>query len=83
MRRILPEGKALIQEFEGLETSAYPDPGTGDEPITVCYGHTGGIRLGETYTVAECEAFLDDDLRKFEACVDDLCPDLNQGTWDT
>lgn len=43
-------GLALIKSFEGLETDAYPDPGnriTG-EPWTIGYGHTRGVRRGDT-----------------------------------
>lgn len=77
IRVILPEGKALIREFEGYEPCAYPDPGTGGEPWTACTGHTGGIRPGDCFTDAQCEKFLDDDLLRFEACVNDLVPGLN------
>jgi lysozyme len=31
----------LIRYFEGLRLKVYPDPGTGAEPWTVGYGHTG------------------------------------------
>ena len=77
MRKTRPEGKALIRDFEGLELCAYPDPGTGGEPITVCVGHTGGIRLGDCFSEAQCDEFLEQDLIRFEACVEDLVPGLN------
>lgn len=76
-RQILPEGIALIKEFEGYEACAYPDPGTGGEPWTVCIGHTGGIAPGDCFTEQQCDAFLRDDLLRFEACVEDICPGLN------
>ena len=76
-RQILPEGIALIKEFEGYEACAYPDPGTGGEPWTVCVGHTGGIAPGDCFTEQQCDAFLRDDLLRFEACVEDQCPGLN------
>ena len=52
-------GLALIKAFEGLETAAYPDPGnriTG-EPWTIGYGHTRGVRRGDTCTEEQATAF--------------------------
>ena len=77
VRQILPEGMALIKEFEGLELSAYPDPGTGGEPYTIGYGHTGGVSLGDRISLEEAELYLADDLWLFEGCVEDICPGLN------
>lgn len=37
---VSPEGIALIKEFEGFSAKAYPDPGTGNLPITIGYGST-------------------------------------------
>lgn len=51
-------GLALIQSFEGLRLVAYPDPGTGGEPYTIGYGHTGGVKRGDTCTMAQAEAWL-------------------------
>lgn len=73
-----PEGVELIKSFEGLELTSYPDPGTGGEPWTIGYGHTGGVKPGDTVTTAEAELLLLDDLYKFEICVEELCPGLNE-----
>lgn len=62
-------GIDLIKQFEGLELTAYPDPGTGGEPWTIGYGHTGGVKPGDTVTEAEAEELLRQDLEKFEDCV--------------
>ena len=63
----------LVGGFEGLRTSAYPDPATGREPWTVCFGETEGVKLGDRYTVAECKAMLARSLEgyalKLESCV--------------
>lgn len=32
--------KALVKSFEGLFLKAYPDPATGNEPVTIGYGTT-------------------------------------------
>lgn len=65
-------GIDLIKSFESLRLNAYPDPGTGGEPITIGYGHTGGISLGDTYTEDEAIQYLQDDLSKFIQGVTDL-----------
>lgn len=64
-------GKALIQSFEQCRLTAYPDPGTGGEPITIGWGHTGGVKLGDTCTQEEADAWFAADLAKFEDCVND------------
>lgn len=49
----------LLKRFEGLLLEAYPDPATGGEPITCCYGHTGPeVKLGMKFSPDICEAFL-------------------------
>ena len=64
-------GLALIKEFEGLELEAYPDPGnkvTG-EPWTIGYGHTVGVRRGDTCTEEQATEWLREDLRSAEGSV--------------
>lgn len=78
-----PDGLAIIKGAEGLRLEAYPDPGTGGEPITIGYGHTGGVKLGDTITEEEAEAFLQADLATFEQCVEEHCEyELTQGQFD-
>lgn len=78
-RRIGPEGIALIKRFEGCArlrsdgmVEAYPDPGSGGEPWTIGWGATGaGLELGSrigpgtVWTQRQCDARLDDDLRRY------------------
>ncbi|WP_246689907.1 lysozyme [Methylobacterium sp. WL7] len=63
----------LVGGFEGLRSTAYPDPATGREPWTACFGETDGIKRGDTFTVAECKAMLAASLEKYavklEACI--------------
>jgi lysozyme len=65
----------LMKEFEGLRLEAYPDPGTGGEPITIGYGTTAragvGIvpRLGMKITKLEAEEYFRRALGKFEAQI--------------
>lgn len=63
---------ALVKRFEGLSLKAYPDPATGGEPITIGYGHTGGIHLGTIWTQDEADTALMDDLHRFGATVSTL-----------
>jgi len=63
-------GLALIQSFEGLSLAAYPDPGTGGEPWTIGYGHTGGVKPGQTCTQAQAEAWLAADTQSAVRGVD-------------
>jgi len=45
----------FIAKWEGLETTAYRD--IVGVP-TVCYGETRGVRMGDSYTKAECMKML-------------------------
>ena len=67
-----PAGIELIKEFEGLELKAYPDPGSGGEPYTIGYGHTGGVKPGQVITAERAEELLVKDLAGFERDVDAL-----------
>jgi len=64
-RVVSKNGLDLIKSFEGLSLKAYPDPGTGGEPITIGYGHTGGIKLGTIWTQAQADSALADDVSRF------------------
>jgi GH24 family phage-related lysozyme (muramidase) len=60
----LPLAANIVKEFEGLELNAYPDPGTGGDPWTIGWGHTGpevmkGLRISQD----KAEAWLASDLK--------------------
>ena len=81
--KISPIGLAIIKGAEGLRLSAYPDPGSGGEPWTIGYGHTGGVRPGDEISEEQAEELLKADLDTFEECVDDACQHpLTQGQFD-
>lgn len=81
--KISQDGIDLIKHFEGLVLKAYPDPGTGGEPYTIGYGHTGGVRPGQTITAEQAEEFLVKDLERFERAVGELITvPLTQGEFD-
>ncbi|KJZ23277.1 lysozyme [Tritonibacter mobilis] len=52
----------IVSKWEGLRTQAYQDV---IGVWTVCYGETKGVGPGDAYTVAECEAMLDAELRDY------------------
>jgi lysozyme len=72
MPKINAAGLALIKEFEGCCLTAYPDPGTGAQPWTIGYGHTNGVRPGETITQEQAEQYLQNDLVEFQVGVNNL-----------
>lgn len=75
---------AIIKQFEGMETKAYPDPGTGGAPWTIGYGHTGNdVRPGTVWNQAQAEAVLKTDLVRFETLVSNaLTTVVNQNQFD-
>jgi GH24 family phage-related lysozyme (muramidase) len=81
--KINAAGLEVIKIFEGLRTTAYPDPGTGGEPWTIGYGHTSAAGPPSVYpglkiTAGEAEEILKRDLYVFEKVVLDAVKiDLN------
>jgi lysozyme len=67
MRKINTSGINLIRSFEGCRLDAYLD--TGNVP-TVGWGHTRGVRMGQTITQEQADAFLVDDLAGAEEVVE-------------
>lgn len=65
----------MIQEHEGLRTSAYLDP-VGIP--TICFGETLGVSLGDQATVSECHEMLEPRLVGFleemRDCTDVVLP---------
>lgn len=82
--RTSDKGIDLIKEFEGLEQAAYPDPGTGGDPWTIGYGHTGpDVYPGLWISKLQAEELLVKDLRRFEDAVEALIDvELNQNEFD-
>ena len=68
---------AIAVPAEGLRQLAYKCPAG---VVTVCYGHTGSVTTGKKYTVEECKALLDADMRKaveeVEQCQPGLPPEV-------
>jgi lysozyme len=57
----------FIGQWEGLRTMAYIDV-VGI--WTVCYGETKGVRPGDSYSKAECDAMLAREILAYEAALD-------------
>ncbi|MDM7960184.1 MAG: glycoside hydrolase family protein [Synechococcus sp. WH 8007] len=78
-------GLDLLKRFEGCRLEAYPDPGSGDAPWTIGYGHTGAeVVPGLVITQAQAEAWLRADLAHSQRALETLLADvpLNQGQFD-
>lgn len=82
--KISDSGLNLIKEHEGLRLTAYPDPGTGGEPWTIGYGHTGNVLPGQTITQEEADYFLRNDVSWAEDCINESVDvALTQGQFDS
>ena len=57
----------FIGQWEGLRTEAYRDV---IGVWTVCYGETKGVRPGDSYSKAECDAMLAREIIAYEAALD-------------
>src|SRR3990167_2248569 len=68
--RLSDDGLELIKSHEGLRLEAYPDPGSGGEPWTVGYGHTGDVKEGDEIDEAEASRLLREDVASAEQCVE-------------
>lgn len=69
MRKISQEGIEFIKEREGLRLKAYDD---GGGVWTIGFGHTKGVKKGDTINKEQAETFLRNDLIEFEGAVDAL-----------
>jgi lysozyme len=83
MPKINAAGLAILKKYEGCVLSAYPDPGTGGEPFTIGWGHTGSLAaiginrdviMGDAITQAQADTLLQHDLdATYEPGVNGLC----------
>lgn len=83
-RTIGQEGLKLIMQFEGCRLTAYQ---CAAGVWTIGYGHTAGVKPGQTITQAQAEEYLRQDCRKFEAYVNNsayvpITGQLNQNQFD-
>ena len=66
---VCPAAIALVKHAEGLYLKAYRCPAG---VITIGYGHTAGVTMGQAITAAQAEAFLAADLAAAARDVDRL-----------
>lgn len=78
--RINNEGLQLIKSFEGLRLMAYDDLQPHETitsmsqvkgTLTIGYGHTAGVKVGQVITTEQAENMLKSDLKKYEKYVTD------------
>ena len=60
------KGVSLIKQFEGCRLKAYKCPAG---VWTIGYGHTAGVKEGDTITQKTADAYLRNDLAKYEKAV--------------
>lgn len=83
-RKISQNGLNLIMQFEGCRLRAYQ---CSAGVWTIGYGHTAGVRQGQTITQVQAEEYLKQDCRKFENYVNNkayvpVTAQLNQNQFD-
>lgn len=62
-------GLSLISQHEGKANVAYADPAHGWKVPTICYGHTKGVKRGDTATDSQCRAWLKADVNEASGAV--------------
>ena len=67
--RISEEGVALIKKFEGCELESYKCPAG---VWTIGYGHTKGVKEGDSISMNEADEMLEKELIEYENYVDTL-----------
>ena len=74
-------GDSLIKQFEGCRLKAYKCPAG---VWTIGYGHTAGVKEGDTITQETADAYLRNDLEKYEKAVQnyDIIYHFNQNQFD-
>lgn len=83
-KRIGQAGLALIKQYEGCRLAAYR---CAAGVWTIGYGHTAGVHGGMTITQAQADAYLQQDIAKFEGYVNNptyvpITEQLNQNQFD-
>ena len=68
-----------IKGFEALELKAYKCPAN---VLTIGYGHTQGVKVGQVITEAQADVLLKGDVLNVENSLNKLNLDLTQGQFD-
>lgn len=73
------KGLSLIKDFEGLRLGAYKCPAG---VWTIGYGHTRGVRQGQTITEAQADGYLVEDIGPIERMLNSLGINFRQEQFD-
>ena len=73
------KGIELIKKHEGCRLQAYKCPAG---VWTIGYGHTQGVKAGQSITQAEADNYLKSDLKTFESFLNRAGLRLNQNQFD-
>jgi lysozyme len=77
--RMSESGLGLTKASEALRLKAYRD---GGGVPTIGWGHTAGVKMGQTITREQADAFLRADVVEAEALVNKHAPGLPQAAFD-
>lgn len=78
--RIGSRGLNLIKRYETLRMDAYKP--TPNDVWTIGYGHTRGVKPGDSITEAQADAYLLEDVASSERAVDNINVPLTQAQYD-
>lgn len=74
------DGQHLTEQFEGCKLAAYRNKG---DVWTIGYGHTRGVKQGDTCTQAQADAWLLEDIALVADAINrDITVPLTQGEFD-
>lgn len=73
MTEAAKEAKKLIEKYEGCRLKAYRCPAG---KWTIGYGHTEGVKEGDSWTQERAEAELEKEIWQFMKAVLEVCPAL-------
>ena len=77
--RISDKGLAALKQFEALRLTAYQDV---KGVWTIGWGHTGGVKAGDTCTREQAEKWLKQDVATAENAVNSQDLKINQNQFD-
>ena len=77
--RTSDKGRRLIKDFEGLRLNAYLCPAG---VATIGWGHTAGVKMGQSITEQQAEQMLTEDLQPVERLLNTMNVNFRQGQFD-
>lgn len=72
--KINKSGLDLIKKYEGCRLTAYKCPAG---VLTIGYGHTDGVKAGDTITQAQADLYLQSDIGNYENLVNEYNRNYN------